>query len=98
MEHQALITWSDEWVRRGLPKVDQTVDPAWFGDESTREREGWSLECRFDTVPSEQGNPSTARVQFRMDNAPHGRLAPGAVLLMFESGTGQDARVELVGA
>jgi hypothetical protein len=96
MEHRARITWSDEYVRRGLPDVQQTIDPAWFGDGPTKEREGWSLECRFERAPKQQGNPSIASVRFRMDGAPHERLAPGTVLLMFEGGTGQYAHVQIV--
>ena len=95
-EHRARITWSDDYVRRGLPDVEQTVDPAWLGDGPSREHEGWTLECRFAVAPKQQGNPSLASVRFRVDGAPHARLVPGAVLLMFEGGTGQYARVEIV--
>ena len=97
MERRALITWSSEYVRRGLPEFEQTIDPAWFGDASTRKGEGWSLACRFESTPKQQGNPSSAHVHFRMDSAPHHSLTPGAVLRMFERGTGHYARVEIVG-
>ena len=52
--------------------------------------------CEFDSPPSEQGDPSTARVQFAMEAAPHDRLTPGALLQMFEPATLKHARVEIL--
>jgi hypothetical protein len=93
--HPARITWSAEYVRRGLPDVEQTIDPAWFEGDA-REREGWSLRCHFDPTPRVQGNPSQASVRFHVEGAPHERLVPGTILSMFERGTGQFARVEVL--
>lgn len=95
--HPARITWSSEYVRRGLPDVEHTIDPAWFEDGAAGEREGWSLRCHFDPSPRLQGNPSQAAVRFNIDGAPHERLVAGVILSMFERGTGQFARVEIVG-
>ena len=94
--HTARITWSTEYVRQGLPDVEETIDPAWFDDGAAREREGWSLRCHFDPSPRLQGNPSQATVRFHVDGAPHERLVPGAKLSMFERGGGHYARVEIV--
>jgi hypothetical protein len=58
-EHDALIEWSDEQVKCGLPTTTESVDPALFA----RGEEGWSISCCFDILPSKQGNPSRVRVQ-----------------------------------
>lgn len=86
-EHQAIVEWSAEQARVGLPKMVESVDPAWFapGDEA------WSVVCQFAVPPNEQGNPSTAKVRFLMPEAPHQRLVPGATLHLFERATTQTA-------
>ena len=63
LEHTALITWSASREAKGLPSAQQFIQPAWLG-EGGQEDEGWSLVCRFDDVPLDQGNPSTAFVSF----------------------------------
>ncbi len=94
-EHRARITWSTEHVRRGLLPVTQTIDPAWLeGGRLTDD--GWSLICTFDTPPSEQGNPSAARVRWLMENAPHEWLKPGASLRLFERAAADSATVEIL--
>jgi hypothetical protein len=93
--HRAQIAWSSEQVRRSLPECDRTIDPAWFASEPDG-AEGWSLACDFDRPPSQQGNPSVARVRFWMEDAPHERLAPGVTLRLFERGTQQRATVEIL--
>lgn len=95
-EHSARITWSDGHIRRGLPPVLVMIDPAWFADAASQHNDGWSLMCRFDAPPRDQGNPSLARVHFILDNAPHERLAPGAELSLFERATVGRARVEIL--
>ncbi len=95
-EHRARITWSAEQVRRGLPEIMETIDPAWFEGTTPKKGDGWSLVCRFDSPPIQQGNPSTARVRFMVDDAPHGRLGQGARLQLFERGTGELAVVEVL--
>ena len=95
-EHRARITWSDRQLRAGLPAISETVDPAWLYDATSRRNEGWSLVCRFDPSPQEQGNPTLASVHFLMDDAPHDRLEPGARLRLFERATGDLALVEIV--
>jgi hypothetical protein len=95
-EHDALITWSSEFVRQGLPAITETIDPAWFADQPMEGAEGWSLVCHFETPLSEQGSPSKARVRFWMDHAPHERLRPGTVLRLFERGSRRLARVEIL--
>ena len=92
-EHRALITWSDELVARGLPAIRETVDPIQFRDSYG---DGWSLRCRFDKPPNEQGNPSEARVSFLMDNAPHEHLRTGARFPLFERFTGRWIVVEIL--
>ena len=95
--HTARIHWSSEQLRRGLPARAHTRDPAWFPEDAGPPvRDGWTLICEFAVPPSEQGDPSTARVQFAMDAAPHDRLAPGTSLQMFEPATLKHARVEIL--
>jgi hypothetical protein len=95
-EHRALITWSPEQVAQGLPATTETIDPAWFAGEPMENAEGWSLVCHFEPPVSEQGSPSSARVRFWMDHAPHERLRPGTVLRLFERGSRKLARVEIL--
>jgi hypothetical protein len=93
-EHTALIHWSDQQVKLGLPAISQTADPAWFGDE--HDEEAWTLLCSFPVEPKESGNPTPARVAFLMDDAPHDKLVSGASLRLFERGTRQFALVSIV--
>ena len=95
-EHRALVTWSAEQVRQGLPQISETIDPAWFDDAAPKKGDGWSLVCRFDPSPLQQGNPSAARVRFMVDEAPHERLRPGISLRLFERGTRGLATVEIL--
>jgi len=95
--HAARIHWSQEQIRHGLPVITRTIDPAWFPeDHGPPVREGWSLMCEFEVPPSDQGDPSTARVQFMVDAAPHERLAPGTSLRLFERATQKYAHVEIL--
>jgi hypothetical protein len=94
-DHPARITWSAEQVRRGLPRFDETVDPAWLCDAPPNE-DGWSLICIFAPPPAEQGNPTLARVHFMREEAPHQLLRSGAALRLFERATGQYAVVEIL--
>lgn len=91
-EHAARIAWTQAHVRAGLPARFEMIDPAWF-DVDAPDAEGWSLVCRFAAPPVEQGSPSAARVRFRAEGAPHGRLVPGTVLRLFEQRTHQYATV-----
>jgi hypothetical protein len=86
-EHQALVEWSAEQARLGLPKALESIDPAWFASGE----EAWSVICRFAVPPNEQGNPSSATVRFLMPEAPHQRLVPGVTLHLFERGTTKTA-------
>lgn len=95
-EHAARITWSSEQVRLGLPSFASTIDPVWLAADAARRAEGWSLVCRFEAPPLEQGNPSMAQVRFMMDGAPHEQLIRGVTLRMFERATGQLATVEIL--
>ena len=90
-EHRARITWSDGQVRHGLPRLRESTDPAWFDGGET-----WSLRCRFDRAPTQQGNPSEAHISFLVEEAPHERLVPGAVLHLFERATSGHASVEVL--
>ena len=83
-------------MKRGLPSFQQTIDPAWLEGATSIHDDGWSLMCRFDVPPAEQGNPSVARVGFLLDEAPHDYLQPGARLRLFERGTSQVADVEIL--
>jgi hypothetical protein len=97
--HAARIHWSAEQRSRGLPTAARATDPAWFDGDPAPGRpdaEGWSLVCEFASAPSEQGDPSAARVRFLVPDAPHERLRPGARLRMIERGTGQLAVVEIL--
>jgi hypothetical protein len=93
-EHTARITWSEEQVRRGLPTVLQTIDPSWLASDP-KGADGWSLVCRFDEPPRQQGNPSIAHVRFLVDEAPH-TLRPGTCLMLFEKWSTHYARVEII--
>jgi hypothetical protein len=93
--HRALIRWSAEQERRGLPTFVRTTDPTWRIDEVPKKDEGWSLMCNFESPPAAQGNPSVAHVRYLMPNAPH-HLAPGLRLRLFERGTNQFAEVEIL--
>ena len=95
LEHTALITWSASREAEGLPSVQQFIQPAWLG-EGGQEDEGWSLVCRFDDVPLDQGNPSTAFVRFLVADAPHEYLQPGAVLRLFDGDRDARATVRIL--
>ena len=95
-EHRARITWSEKQAEHGLPTFSRTIDPAWTDKSIPKKDEGWSLACRFDRPPREQGNPSVASVQFLVDEAPHSLLVPGARLHLFERATSQYAAVEIL--
>jgi hypothetical protein len=91
----ALIRWSPEQQRLGLPDLLQTTDPTWLVDEVPVKHEAWSLICEFDRSPAVQGNPSLAAVRYLMPTAPH-RLEPGLRLHMFERDTQCFALVEIL--
>lgn len=93
-EHHARIHWSPEQLRLGLPQFTETIDPAWFADESSGE--GWSLVCTFRSTPLEQGSPSAAEVRFLVDEAPAYLLKPGIRLRLFERATQSYATVEVL--
>lgn len=95
-EHRARITWSEEQVRRGLPAIHETVDPAWRDGTGPASSIGWSMRCRFDVTPADQGNPSMASVGFIFAEAPHSALQVGARRQLFERATGSAATVEVV--
>ena len=95
-EHSALVHWSAEQIRRGLPSIQRTVDPAWFVEPGNGSEQGWSLVCEFDAPPELQGTPSRARVRFLVSEAPHERLGPGTRLQLFERPTGRRALVEIL--
>ena len=95
-EHEARVTWSAAHVRAGLPAFTQAVDPAWFDGDRPGRDEGWSLACRFDAPPREQGNPSRAWVRLAVAHAPHGSLGPGVRLWLFEPATQRLALVEVL--
>ena len=94
-DHAARITWSSEQEKKGLPSFTRTMDPAWFTGAG-RGEDGWSLACTFPKPPLEQGNPSIARVDFWMPDAPRHRLQPGVTLRLFERATGSYAVVEIL--
>lgn len=95
-EHRARIVWSDSQVLQGLPTLSETIDPSWFEGDLEIGADGWSLVCRFDSPPSQQGNPSTARISFMVEDAPHERLRAGTRLRLFERKTGTYALVEVL--
>jgi len=82
-EHRAEIRWSPLREERGLFLVKELIQPAWPGLEGPL-GEGWSLVCRFEQTPAEQGNPSTGLVHFLMDEAPHESLGAGSFLRLFD--------------
>ncbi len=83
-------------MRRGLPAISRTVDPAQFVGVRPGTEDAWSLVCEFDVSPALQGTPSSARVQFYVEEAPHDRLGPGVRLHLFERGTQRYATVEIL--
>src|SRR5258707_9855078 len=94
-QHRAQITWSAQQASKGLPAITKIASPSWFTEPGLGSDEGWTLVCLFDTPPSKQGNPSAARVEFLVEEAPHERLRPGAILRLFESGA-HEATVEIL--
>ena len=91
-DHRALITWSEDLLRLGLPDISQTIDPVVFGVGE----DAWSLICRFERSPKAQGNPSEAQVRFLMDGASHERLVACATLRMFERWSMKYATITVV--
>ena len=90
-EHRALVHWSDEHVAHGLSTATESIDPAWFEHDTPGRDDGWSLACSYDTAPDLQGNPSSARVHFLLDervgclthgcNVQHAGLGTGSGVL-----------------
>ena len=95
-EHRARIEWSADLILAGLPKFTNTVAPAWFWEDQPKSGHGWSLSCRFERPPHEQGNPTLAYVRFAIDSAPHQRLSVGSALRLFEPVTRNFAYVEIL--
>ena len=84
-EHAARITWATRAERglHALPSTLQYVRPAHFAEQRPGE-DLWSVVCRFDVPPSEQGNPSNGHVRFLMSEAPHEWLHPGTTFRISE--------------
>lgn len=83
---KAKITWSPERVAAGLPEAEKLTRPTKPGHDAPSWGEDmWSLVCVFEPPAASQGNPSLADVSFLMPAAPHGRLEPGAKLLMHDA-------------
>jgi hypothetical protein len=95
-EHRASIEWTADLVAAGLPDFLATTDPAWLVEPLPDDHSGWSLRCRFDSSPRDQGNPSIAFVQYLFPEAPYGAWHVGAQLQLFERKTQQRATVTLL--
>jgi hypothetical protein len=94
--HRALIRWSPEQERLGLPSSMRGIDPAWISPTKPVQDDGWSLVYEFDRAPMEQGNPSAAYVHFPIDDAPHEQLVAGTILQLFEPATRRYATIEIL--
>ena len=94
-EHAARFTWSDAHRQCGLVTRTEWIAPAWF-DGDPPGADGWSLVCRFERPPAEQGSPSLGHIRLFMPEAPHERLRPGAALRLFEDVTRGYAHVEVL--
>jgi hypothetical protein len=97
IEHPARILWTSAETRGTLrlPSTLRYVQPAHFSERHPGD-DLWSVVCRFDVPPSEQGSPSVAYVRFLVAEAPHDRLCPGAKFQLVE-GTTHVATVEVLG-
>lgn len=91
----SLVTWSEEQVELGLPNIMVTTDPSNPIDEQYSD-EWWSMVCRFEKPPVEQGNPSRAYVRFLLKKAPHKLLQTGAKFQLFERATQKFAVIEIL--
>jgi len=48
------------------------------------EEQAWSVSIRFDSPPTDQGNPSLGIAEFLSDDAPHERLRAGTFFELYE--------------
>jgi hypothetical protein len=84
-EHLAEVAWTPASMARGLPEVPEYVGPVHQpGVAPPWTHDAWSLICRFDPSPRDQGNPSRARVRFLFLAAPDSWLRPGSTLWLWE--------------
>ena len=68
-----------------MPTGLQYIAPGRLDDAPPPWRDdAWSVICTFDTSPSQQGTPSLGRVEFMVNEAPHGLLKVGAKLRLWE--------------
>jgi hypothetical protein len=87
VERNAKVQWFSSLLRgkHALPAGLRYIGIGRFAEDGPTWPDGaWSVLCRFDVPPAEQGNPSTAHVSFLVDAAPHDRLAPGAKFELYE--------------
>ena len=94
MARSVRVTWSTAQEGVGLPTFLRTIDPAWRDELCTTE--GWSIVLEFSRTPREQGNPSIGSATFYLPGAPPEWLEPGSTLYVFERGTQQVARVDVL--
>jgi len=88
--HRARIHWSSEQLSRALRTITRNVDPARFMGVRPGAEDAWSFVCEFDVSPPLQGTPSSARIRFYVDEAPHDRLRPwGHALPLREGNTAE---------
>ena len=97
-ELNAKVHWLTQGERGAgrLPASLQYIGIGRFDEDGPSWPDGaWSVVCRFDEPPAEQGSPSVARVRFMVDGAPHERLVPGRRFGLYEGPT-RVAEIELV--
>jgi hypothetical protein len=90
VERDATVTWLPA-AARGTAKLPATLRYVGLSRFPHQQFDGsgdiWSVVCRFPVPPAEQGNPSVARVQFLVAEAPHEWLTPGARFELWEGPT-----------
>jgi hypothetical protein len=97
IELDAKVHWlsAADRGRRILPASLMYIGIGRFEEDGPSWPDGaWSVVCRFSEPPAEQGSPSTGRVSFLVEHAPHERLVPGRRFDLYEGPT-RIAAVEL---
>jgi len=89
-----LVTWTDKKLKN-LPNNLKYITVAKFAEDTSWEKEAWSIALDFDISPKIQRNPSKAKASFLADDSPQERLIVGKSFKLFE-GREKVADVEII--
>jgi len=95
----AKVYWlsPEEGGRTSLPAGKRYTTVSRFEEDTGAWlQEAWSIVLEFDEAPTDQGNPSMAKVRFLVEKAPVDRLRPGRAFALYE-GKKKVATVEIIG-